>query len=104
MRKLNKLIVVLWPGYFREFEYYKYELNFLNKFYKIEVHNLYLINKKNFSKLFSEKFKKKNFNILSFNSFTDWKTKMKNHTKNKRVFVMSFLSFSHLSAFKYFKY
>ena len=70
MRKLNKLIVVLWPGYFREFEFYKYELNFLNKFYKIEVHNLYMINKKNFSRLFSEKFKKKNFNILSFNNFT----------------------------------
>ena len=104
MRKLNKLIVVLWPGYFREFEFYKYELNFLNKFYKIEVHNLFMINKKNFSRLFSEKFKKKNFNILSFNNFTDWKTKMKNHTKNKRVFVISFLSFNHLSAFKYFNY
>ena len=104
MRKSNKLIVVLWPGYFREFEFYKYEFNFLNKFFEIEVHNLFTMHKKDYSKLFLNKFKKKNFNILSFKNYTDWKIRIDNLNENNKVFIISFLSFDLLTALKYFNY
>ena len=108
MKKIQK-IVVLWPGRFRDHEYYKYELNFLNQTYKLEIHNLeinsiLLPNSKQTFKNFKNEIKQKNFNIFTFRDFKNWKKKTNALLQNEKVFFISFLSLNFFSSYKYLKY
>jgi hypothetical protein len=108
LKKIQK-IVVLWPGRFRDYEYYKYELNFLNQTFKLEIHNLeinniLLLNSKQTYKKFKNKIKQKNLNIFTFRDFKNWKKKTNVLLQNEKVFFISFLSLNFLSSYKYFKY
>lgn len=96
--KKNKLIII-WPVVFREFDYYRLEIDFLKTQFDVEVHELSKIFYPNIIKIYNPKTWCKRKLVRKYSSVFQWKKDFVNRTKNtKSVIMFNF----HVNSFRKF--
>lgn len=90
-------ILILYARTFRDFNYKKLEIGFLEKIFKLEIHEFVDVFFPNQRKLFNNEMKYSGRNLHSFNSIESWKnylTKLINEEKknNNHLFVLNFIN------------
>ncbi len=96
---LKNKFIIIWPVIFREFDYYRLELNKIEKYFDIEVHELSDVFDLKLSKIYDPKVWCKRKIVKRYKSLMRWVIDFKNIKKNYKTVVM--YNFHSNSFFKY---
>ena len=85
MKKKKKLIII-WDVVFRDFDYYRLELEKISKFIDIEVHDMNRVFNKNLESIYQTNSKRKI--VKRFNTFNQWKNNFKKINENNEISIL----------------
>ena len=85
MKKKKKLIVI-WDVVFRDFDYYRLELEKISKFIDIEVHDMNRVFNKNLEKMYQTKSKRKI--VKRYKTFKEWKNNFEKINENNEISIL----------------
>ena len=96
---LKNKFIIIWPAVFREFDYYRLELDKIKNHFDIEVHELSDVFDSKLSKIYNSKVWCKRKVVKRYKSLTRWVHDFKKIKKNNKMVVM--YNFHTNSFFKY---
>lgn len=96
MKKKKKLIVI-WDVVFRDFDYYRLELEKISKFIDIEVHDMNRVFNKNLEKMYQTKSKRKI--VKRYKTFKEWKNNFEKINENNEISILLINNGNNLTKF-----